>query len=165
MEYQIAKERFIQTWGTLGTSWGINRAMAQIHALLLISTEALTTDQIMEELKMSRGNVNMNMRALIDWGIVEKENRIGERKEFFYVDKDIWALARQVSKERKKREVEPVLKVLSQFKEVSGGDPKELRQFQDMTKELYVFTKKVDAMLDKFSKVDQNWFMDLFMKL
>ncbi|MEQ8808221.1 MAG: helix-turn-helix domain-containing protein [Imperialibacter sp.] len=87
MEYNEAKRKFIEAWGTLGSSWGINRAMAQMHALLLISTKPLSTEDIMEELQISRGNVNMNIRALMDWGIVQKEHKIGERKEFFSADK------------------------------------------------------------------------------
>lgn len=83
MEYQEAKNKFISTWGSLGSLWGINKAMAQIQALLFISTEALTTEDIMEELQISRGNTSMNVRQLIDWGIVTKELRPGERKEYF----------------------------------------------------------------------------------
>ena len=64
------KDKFIQSWGTLGTNWGINRTMAQIHALLLVSPESLSAEGIMKELQISRGNANMNLRALIDWGLV-----------------------------------------------------------------------------------------------
>ena len=112
MEFSDAKQKFIQSWGILGTSWGINRAMAQIHALLLISPRSLSTDEIMEELNISRGNANMNIRALIDWGIVFKEIRPGERKEFFYSEKYIWGVAKQIMKERRRNELEPVVKVL-----------------------------------------------------
>jgi len=165
MQYNEAKQKFIQAWGTLGSSWGINKAMAQIHALLLISTESLSADEIMQELQMSRGNVNMNVRALIDWGIVSKENKIGERKEFFLADKDIWALARQVSRERRKREIEPIIKVLEQVQEVSGGKKEEKAEFKNVTKDLLDFSYKVDNVLDKFTKSDKNWFLKLLMKL
>src|SRR4051812_27080842 len=100
MVYQDAKSTFIQAWGTLGSSWGINKAMAQIHALLLLATEPMSAEEIMQELQMSRGNVNMNLRALIDWGIVRKEHRAGERREYFSTGKDVWELAKQVSRER-----------------------------------------------------------------
>ena len=114
MEYNEAKDRFIEAWGNLGSSWGINRSMAQIHALLLISTEALSTEDLMEQLQMSRGNVNMNIRALMDWGIAYKIHKTGERREFFACEKDVWLLAKQVSRERRRREIEPILNVLSQ---------------------------------------------------
>ena len=105
MEYKEAKEKFILSWGVLGKNWGINRTMAQVHALLLISPEALSAEEIMAELNISRGNANMNVRTLIDWGIVTKVVKSGERKEFFFSDKDIWDLAKQIMVERRKREI------------------------------------------------------------
>lgn len=165
MEYRQAKEKFIQAWGTLGSSWGINRAMAQIHALLLIATEPMSAEEIMSELKMSRGGVNMNLRALIDWGIVRKEHRAGERKEFFSTGKDIWELARQVSRERRKREIEPVLSVLKQVQSVSGDNKKAVGEFKKVTGDLYDFTHKVDGIINTFTKSDQKWFYKLLMKL
>lgn len=165
MEYSKAKRRFIEAWGTLGSSWGINKAMAQIHALLLLSTEPLSAEDIMSELRISRGNVNMNLRALIDWGIVKKEPRAGERKEYFHAGKDIWELARQVSKERRRREIEPILRVLKEVQDVSGDDKKTVNEFRKVTGDLLGFTEKADGLLDKFGKSDQNWFYKLIMKL
>jgi DNA-binding transcriptional regulator GbsR (MarR family) len=164
MEYNDAKDKFIQAWGTLGSSWGINRAMAQIHALLLISTEPLSTEDIMGELQISRGNVNMNIRALMDWGIVEKELKRGERMEYFTSGKDIWELARQVSKERRRREIEPIIKVLDQVQSVTGKTD-QIKEFKSVTGDLRDFSLKVDGVLDKFTKSDQNWFYKLLMKL
>ncbi|WP_421871736.1 GbsR/MarR family transcriptional regulator [Marinoscillum sp.] len=164
MDYLDAKHKFIQAWGTLGSNWGINKAMAQIHALLIISPEPLTADDIMDELQMSRGNVNMNVRALMDWGIVTKENRVGDRKDYFIADKDVWELARQVSRERRKREIEPIIKVLSQVQAVEGSG-KKVDEFKAVTGELKDFSEKVDGVLDKFVKSDQNWFLKLLMKL
>lgn len=165
MEYGEARNKFIQAWGTLGSSWGINKAMAQIHALLLISTEPLSAEDIMSELQMSRGNVNMNLRALMDWGIVKKEHRVGERKEFFSTGKDVWELAKQVSKERRRREIEPILSVLSEVKNITGPDKKSVAEFKKVTGELFDFSNKVDGMIEKFTKSDQNWFYKLLMKL
>lgn len=164
MKYEEAKQNFIQAWGTLGSSWGINKAMAQIHALLLINEEPLSAEEVMEQLQMSRGNVNMNIRALIDWGIVQKVSKIGERKEFFVADKDVWELARQVSKERRRREIEPIIKVLEQVQKVEGKS-KEVEEFKAVTKDLKDFSYKVDGVLEKFVKSDQNWFYKLIMKL
>lgn len=165
MEHNAAKQKFIQAWGTLGISWGINRAMAQIHALLLVATDPMSAEDIMEELQMSRGNVNMNLRALMDWGIVRKEHKVGERREFFTTGKDIWELARQVSKERRKREIEPVLQVLGEIQNVSGENKKAVAEFKKVTGDLFDFTNKVDNMIEKFTKSDQTWFYKLLMKL
>ena len=107
---------------------------------------------------MSRGNVNMNLRALIDWGIVKKENRVGERKEYFYTGKDVWELAKQVSRERRRREIEPILNVVEEVQNVSGTDKKAVAEFKNVTKELFEFSLKVDGVIDKFTKSDQPWF-------
>src|SRR3569833_3888935 len=120
MELAEGKQKFIEAWGKLGSEWGINRTMAQVHALLLTSPEALTTEEIMAELSISRGNANMTLRDLIDWGLVEKQHKTGERKEYFYAEKDSWIIARQVANERKQRELDPVIKLLNQLTEVKG---------------------------------------------
>ena len=104
MKLSEAKQQFISSWGAFGTQWGINRTMAQIHALLLVSINPLTQDDMMEELSISRGNVNMNIRDLIGWGLVDRVIISGERKEYFTAEKDIWKVATQIIKERKKRE-------------------------------------------------------------
>ncbi|HBR53549.1 MAG TPA: transcriptional regulator, partial [Flavobacteriaceae bacterium] len=83
MEFKEAKEKFISTWGNLGSLWGINKAMAQIHALLFVSPAPLSMEDIMEALDISRGNASMNLRGLIDWGIVYKVNVAGEQGEYF----------------------------------------------------------------------------------
>lgn len=164
MEYNEAKQKFIQAWGTLGANWGINKAMAQIHALLLLATEPLSAEEIMEQLQMSRGNVNMNLRALMDWGIVRKEHKVGERREFFSTGKDVWDLAKQVSRERRRREIEPILNVLEEVQKVSGENKKEVAEFKRVTTDLFDFSLKVDGMIDKFTKSDQTWFYKLLMK-
>ena len=102
MELKEAQNAFIQHWAQLGSSWGINKTMAQIHALLLISQGALSTEEIMDRLKISRGNANMNTRALQDWGLVYKEHHIGERKEFFRAEKDTNKVARSIARERRR---------------------------------------------------------------
>ncbi len=164
MELDEAKKKFIQHWGILGSSWGINRTMAQIHALLLISKEPISAEDIMDELKISRGNVNMNLRALMDWGIVTKEFKAGERREFFVGDKDIWAVARQITRERRKREVEPLLRALEEVKKVEGDD-QETEDFRKLVGELNEFTGRVDDLFDKFIKSDEHWFYKSILKL
>ena len=83
MKLEEAREQFINSWGSLGTQWGINRTMAQIHALLLISPDPLSQDDVMQQLGISRGNVNMNIRELISWNLVQRVVLTGERKEYF----------------------------------------------------------------------------------
>src|SRR5512138_3486039 len=100
MKYTEARHQMIQTWGQLSTQWGINRTMGQIHALLMISPTAMTTDQIMSELNVSRGNVSMNLRSLVEWGVVHKVFVPGDRKEYYTSEKDAWKMALQIARER-----------------------------------------------------------------
>ncbi|GFD92114.1 hypothetical protein KUL156_31610 [Alteromonas sp. KUL156] len=165
MELEDAKLKYIHTWGSLATNWGINKTMAQVHALLLVSTKPLSADEIMETLKISRGNVNMNVRALIDWGIVSKEFVVGERKEFFVADKDIWELFKQVTKERKKREIEPVLKVLDELQEDVKENSEEAEAFKKVMNDLSSVTKTVNGILEKAIKADEHWLLSNFTKM
>ncbi|RMG26267.1 MAG: ArsR family transcriptional regulator [Bacteroidetes bacterium] len=166
MQLDEAKEKFIQAWGALGSNWGINRTMAQVHALLLISPESLSADEIMEALNISRGNANMNLRALIDWGLVNKEHKAGERKEYFYAEKDIWQVAKQVIMERRKRELKPVLKVLKDVKKVETDeqDP-HARAFVESVENLEKIVSQADKLLELFIQTDQNWLLNAILKL
>lgn len=166
MNLRESKEKFINAWGTLGTSWGINRTMAQVHALLMVSPDALSAEEIMDELNISRGNTNMNVRMLIDWGLVFKETRSGERKEFFVAEKDIWKVFKQIAKERRKRELEPIFKVLDEVKQIEGDKrDKRVKAFVDTIEEIERFTKKADRTLETMIKADENWLIGSFMKL
>ena len=145
MEFNEAKSQFIQTWGRLGSEWGINRTMAQVHAVLLISHKPLSTEDIMEELSISRGNTNMNVRDLLNWDLVYKKLIPGDRKEYFEAEKDIWEVARRIIRERKKREMEPVIRVLNQIKEVDGDqNSEEIKEFKSMMTQLDKFVVKMD---------------------
>lgn len=163
MELPEAKQKFIESWGKLGSEWGVNRTMAQVHALLLISPEALTTEQVMEELKISRGNANMTLRELIDWGLVEKQHRAGERKEYFFADKDTWNIARQVARERKKRELDPMLKILEELSRVKGNpqDP-EYKTFKKSVADIHRLAGNVNKAMDTLLKAGESWFFRLF---
>lgn len=165
MKCAEAKSELIQAWGNLGHSWGLNKTMAQIHALLLISPKPLSTEEIMEGLSISRGNANMNIRALIDWNIVYRVLVPGERKEYFKSEKDVWALARQVAKERRKRELEPILKALRNASSVEADGTEEAKELKRVTKELKSFAEKSDNLLDTFIKAEENWFWGSVMKL
>lgn len=164
MEYQEAKDKFLQAWGTLGSQWGINRTMAQIHALLLISPKALTAIEIKESLLISTGNTNMNLRALIDWGLVYKELKTGDRKDYFVAEKDMWEVIRKIIIQRKRRELEPVVKVLDEVSGVEGNTP-EIVEFQKTVQEIRLFSNKADALLETLLKAEADWFIKSFLKM
>jgi DNA-binding transcriptional regulator GbsR (MarR family) len=166
MKLTEARQQFISSWGAFGTHWGINRTMAQIHALLLVSADPLSQDDIMEELNISRGNTNMNIRELINWGLVDRIILPGERKEFFQAEKDIWKVVKQIVKERKKRELEPMLKLLNQLEEVDGDKrDKQVKTFVDTVSGIKKLGLQADKTLDVMIKADENWFVGGLMKL
>jgi DNA-binding transcriptional regulator GbsR (MarR family) len=166
MELAEGKQKFIEAWGKLGSEWGINRTMAQVHALLMLTPDALTTEEIMEALSISRGNANMTLRDLMSWGLVEKQHRAGERKEYFFADKDTWNIARQVAKERRKRELDPVIKILNELTNIKGDtkDP-EYNTFNKTVTDINKLAKNVDKTLETMLKAEESWFWGSIVKL
>jgi len=166
MKFNEAKNQFVQSWGILGSQWGINRTMAQVHALLLIASKPLSTDDIMEELSISRGNANMNIRELMNWGLVEKVIVPGDRKEYFSADKDIWKVATKIMYQRKKRELDPMVKVLNQLSEVEGDKRNaEVKAFTETVENIKKFAAHADKTMDVMIKAEENWFWSSFLKL
>ena len=166
MELQEAKNQFISAWGSFGSNWGINRTMAQIHALLLVSPVAICADEVMATLSISRGNANMNLRELINWGLVSRVILTGERKEFFSAEKDIFKVIRIIVKERKKRELEPMLQFLENISHVEGDEnDKAIKTYTDTIKALQKFVEQTDKSLDKLIKAEENWFWGTMIKL
>ncbi|WP_370899177.1 GbsR/MarR family transcriptional regulator [Chryseobacterium gossypii] len=157
MKLSEAKEKYIQTWGTFATNWGINRTMAQVHALLLASDKPLSTDEVMEQLEISRGNANMNLRGLMDWGIIKKELIKGDRKEYFVAEKDVWFLFKQITKERRKREIEPVISFLEELKNIEDKDSQEAKEFIKLMDDFSSVTGKINNIMDLAIKSDDHW--------
>ncbi|TAD91369.1 MAG: transcriptional regulator [Bacteroidetes bacterium] len=166
MQLSEAKQQFISAWGGFGSNWGINRTMAQIHALLLISPSPISAETVMAELNISRGNANMNLRELINWGLVERVMLMGERREFFSAEKDIWTVARTIVKERKRRELEPMLKLLDTLAVVeSGENPADEKAFVDTIANIKKFSQHANSSLDTLIKADEHWFFSTLLKL
>ena len=109
-----AQDLFIRRWGEMGQTWGINRTMAELHALLYITAQPLCTDDVMERLNISRGNASMSLRALCDWGIIRRLHKRGERREYFESLGDVWEMFSIIAAERKRREMDPVLETIKQ---------------------------------------------------
>jgi DNA-binding transcriptional regulator GbsR (MarR family) len=164
MTLEEGKQKFIESWGKMAGDWGINRTMAQVHALLLIAPEAMTADEVMEALDISRGNANMNIRALRDWGLVEKVLKSGERKEFFVAEKDMWTVVRQIIVHRKKRELEPMLKILDEVSSVKD-ESAEAQSFANVIRDIQMFSHKANQTLDTLVKSDSTWFTNMFLRM
>lgn len=158
-----SKQKFIDTWGALGSDWGINKSVAQVQALLLVSEKALSTDEIMEALKISRGNANMSLRQLMDYGIIYKKVVAGERKEFFVAEKDVWKWAIRIAMMRKQKEINPVLAILKDLQEDTRADKTtEGKAFNKMVDEIQSFTDQISTLADKVFESNRG---ELLLKL
>lgn len=115
-----AREQFVQAWGQMGPSWGVSRTMAEVHALLYITAAPLNTDDVMDKLRISRGNASMSLRALVEWGLIARIHLRGDRKEYFQADADAWSMARVVIRERLRREILPLLASLYDIRDQTG---------------------------------------------
>lgn len=115
-----AQDRFIAAWGQMGSTWGVSRTMAEVHALLYITGEPMCTDDVMARLHISRGNASMSLRALVDWAIVSRVHKRGDRKEYFRAEQDAWAVLQNVVRERMKREIHPLLASLFDIRELTA---------------------------------------------
>ena len=110
-----AVEGFVLHWGEMGTKWGVNRTVAQIHALLYLSPEPLHAEQIADTLTVARSNVSNSLRELQGWGIVKVVHVMGDRRDHYESMKDVWEMFRVILDERKKREIDPTLTVLQEL--------------------------------------------------
>jgi DNA-binding transcriptional regulator GbsR (MarR family) len=122
---------------------------------LLVSSEPITADQVKQELCISTGNVSMNLRALIDWGLVFKILKPGERKELYYAEKDMWKVFRQIILNRKRRELEPMLQLLDELVAVEGKCPQS-EAFCDVVRDIRKISHRANSALDLLAKTDSN---------
>jgi len=161
-----AKAQFIHTWGVSGASWGVSKTLAQMHALLLVSSVALSTEDLMEQLTISRGNASMTVRELVDWGLVYKELRAGERREYFVAEKDMLQVTRCIVRARKRRELDQMKRNLDQLAAVPG-DPTdaEYRAFHAVLSDIQQLATVSDKVLTRIMQAEKSWFWDKFVRL
>lgn len=118
-------KRFIQHWGEMGTKWGVNRTVAQVHALLIAVPRPLTAEEIQATLGVARSNVSTSLRELQDWGLVHSRRELGDRKDRFETLEDPWEMFRIIGEERKRRELDPTRDLLRQCVEELRRAPAE----------------------------------------
>lgn len=104
--------RFIESWGSMGILWGINRSMARIHAYLLVCEEPVDSETISDDLNISRGNVSMCLKELRTWGVIRRVNQSGDRRDYFEAEADPWNMLYRIAVGRKQREFDPALQAL-----------------------------------------------------
>jgi DNA-binding transcriptional regulator GbsR (MarR family) len=117
-----AERKFVDLWDTMSSLWGINPTMARIHGLLYITGEALTMDEMMDRLGISRGNVSMNLTRLVEWGLVQRAHRAGNRRDRYISVSDVWEMFTRVAAQRKRREIDPVLSTLRNCRDDLASD-------------------------------------------
>lgn len=147
-----SKALFIRRWGELSGYWGINRTMAELHALLYISADALCTDDIMAALQISRGNTSMNLRQLVDWGLISRVHRKGDRKEYFTAETDVWEMFQTIVRERRRREVEPIIETIGRCRQMVCEGMADLNDEQ--RREAEVYQQRLQSMDDFLSAVN-----------
>ena len=157
MDLEQNRNDFIDFWGQMAPTWGINKTMGQIHALLLSSNSPLSTDEIMDQIQISRGNSNMNVRTLMDWGLVQKSFKRGDRKEYFSAEKDMTEVAKAIMLERRKRELEPLLKIQDKF--ASEDD-----DFNKLLGDIQTFAEKSMELSEKLMNAEEYWLVKTLSK-
>jgi DNA-binding transcriptional regulator GbsR (MarR family) len=150
MELTAVMERYIVHWGEMGTRWGVNRSVSQIHALLYLSPRPLTSEEISDTLAIARSNVSTSLKELQSWGLVQLVHVFGDRRDHFEARKDVWEMVMHIVEERKRREIDPTLTVLRQCVLDATEDRKtdpEVRQ-------------RLQQMLD-FMELTGHWYSEL----
>lgn len=161
-----ARAEFVAQWGALGTQWGINRTMAQIHALLMTSAQPMCTDEVMESLAASRGNAHANLKELVNWGLVRMIVIKGDRRDFYEAEKDVWQIFTIIARERKKREIDPALSILNKcLEETKDLKSAEAKAFHSHMKQLEEFVNFASKMSDRVSSMRHGLALQLASKI
>ncbi|MEN8772216.1 MAG: transcriptional regulator [Akkermansiaceae bacterium] len=165
VKLEAARDEFVTRWGIMGAQWGINRTMAQIHALLMTAPEVMSTDEVMETLEISRGNAHTNLKDLVSWGLIRIITKKGERKEFFEAEKDVWEIFRRVARERKRREIDPALETLRSCKAATEEmESPEGKDFYNQMEQLEDFVSFASKMGDRVASMQHGKAIKLAMK-
>ena len=135
------QQKFILHWGEMGTKWGINRTVAQTHALLFISPRPLNADQIVEALGVARSNVSTSLKELQGWGLANMVHVLGDRRDHFETEKDVWKIALTIIEQRKQREIDPTMGTLAQCVAEAKADPSTARDVTERMEAVLSFVQ------------------------
>lgn len=156
-----SSQKFILHWGKMGDAWGINRSVAQIHALLFLSEKPLSAEEISETLSMARSNVSTSLRELLSWGLIRTVSDLGDRREQYESLTDVWEMFRKVLDERRKREFEPTIRAVRESLEDAERD-KEPPEVRKRLAELLEFFETCDSAFSSVRRLSTPSFMRLF---
>jgi DNA-binding transcriptional regulator GbsR (MarR family) len=151
------EQKFVGLWRSMSSLWGISPTMAEIHGLLFITGAALSMDDIMERLRISRGNVSMNLSKLAEWGLVRRVHKRGDRRDYYESLSDVWEMFTLVAAGRKRREIDPMLNTLRQCRDqlspealAGGGTGRQVEERRRRVNDLLAFLALVDALAQRF---------------
>lgn len=153
MELTPVTQKFILHWGEMGTRWGINRTVAQIHALLYISPQALHAEDIAQTLSVARSNVSTSLRELQGWGIVKVVHVLGDRRDHFECMGDVWDMFQVIIEERKRREIDPTLAVLRECVQEAKSAGRDESHTRERLEKLLDFMTTVTGWYDKIKRM------------
>ncbi len=140
-----AIEQFVLRWGDMGGQWGVNRSVAQIHALLYVSERALTAEDIADALGMARSNVSNSMRELLSWKLIRRVPVLGDRRDHYEAETDLWQMVSRIAQGRKEREIDPAILALRHVLDAADDDPRVSAAARGRLHELQAFVETLDG--------------------
>ncbi|MDH3744292.1 MAG: ArsR family transcriptional regulator [Acidobacteriota bacterium] len=146
-------QRFVLHWGEMGNRWGVNRTIAQIHALLYVSSEPLHAEQIVDTLGIARSHVSVSLRELQDWGIVRVAHRLGDRRDYFETVGDVWEMFRAILERRRSREMKPTIEALRSCVADMDRDPEVAELTRERLRALHDFFETGDRLYQQLNRV------------
>jgi DNA-binding transcriptional regulator GbsR (MarR family) len=162
--YPEARTKFIESWGDLAPDWGVSKTMGSIHALLLISNKPMCCEEVMKELDLSKSNVNINLRTLMEWGLIYKNDGNNERKDYYYAEKNLWKVFIKIVQQRKKKELDPMIALLGELKELEPCCDNS-KEFCNTIDELKNFSSRADSALQMIVNSESNFLVSSFVKM
>lgn len=162
MKLTPAMEKFILHWGEMGWRWGINRSVAQVHALLMLSPNPIPADEIAETLNVARSNVSTSLKELQGWGLLRVVHIFGDRREHFETLKDVWEMFLLIMRERKKRELDPTVVALRECREAAEAGGKDANYTVQRMTELIEFMELAASWADRAQSLSPSSARKLF---
>ena len=155
MKLTPVMERYILHWGEMGTRWGTNRSVAQIHALLYLTSTPMPAEEIAETLSIARSNVSTSLRELQGWGLITMTHALGDRRDHFEAKKDVWEMFAIIVEERKRREIDPTLSMLRQCMLEANGEKETAPQVKERIERMLGFMETLTAWYDQVKVLPQ----------
>lgn len=156
-----AVQEFVLRWGDLGGQWGVNRSVAQIQALLYLSDRPLTAEEIADTLGLARSNVSNSIKELIGWKLVQRVPVLGDRRDHFEAEADLWQILTRIAQGRKEREIDPAVSAINSVLKAAVGDPKVSKVASQRLHEMKDFMTTLDSWFGQMLQIEPKVLMRL----